>query len=107
MTMSDYASLALALLAGAALGGFFFGGLWLTVRKMESTRNPTLLLLGSFLGRTLITLAGFFLIAGGRWERLMVAVVGFVIVRLVLVRFGFGRAAKSTDEEVEARAIKS
>jgi F1F0 ATPase subunit 2 len=107
MTMSDYVSLALALLAGAALGGFFFGGLWLTVRKMESMRNPTLLLLASFLGRTLITLAGFFLIAGGRWERLMVAVVGFVIVRLVLIRVGFKSPTKPPDEEVEARAIKS
>ena len=37
--MSDILALALALLAGALLGAFFFGGLWWTVQKGVDVRE--------------------------------------------------------------------
>lgn len=52
----------LALLAGMALGLAYFGGLWLTVRQLPRTHNPTVLTLISFLGRTGIILLGFYAI---------------------------------------------
>jgi F1F0 ATPase subunit 2 len=52
---------ALALLAGVALGLFYFGGLWLTVQRVTTSQRPELLALGSFVLRMAVTLAGFLL----------------------------------------------
>ncbi len=54
--------LAISCVAGVALGVFFFGGLWLTVRKGVSSRRPALWFLGSMLVRIGATLAGFYLV---------------------------------------------
>ena len=50
--MSDILALALALVAGALLGAFFFGGLWWTVQKGVTSETPALWFLGSLLLRT-------------------------------------------------------
>ena len=50
--MSDTLALALAFLAGALLGVFFFGGLWWTVQKGVASETPALWFLGSLLLRT-------------------------------------------------------
>ena len=50
--MSDILALALAFLAGALLGVFFFGGLWWTVQKGVTSETPALWFLGSLLLRT-------------------------------------------------------
>jgi F1F0 ATPase subunit 2 len=84
--VSDWLALVLALVAGFGLGLFYFGGLWLTVRRIPTTRHPALLTLGSFVGRTLLTLAGFYLVMDGRWERLALCLLGFLAARTVLVR---------------------
>lgn len=68
------------------MGTLFFGGLWLTVRKIVPARQPALLIAGSFLLRTGIALAGFYYIGHGDWQRLMVCLVGFIIARLVIIR---------------------
>jgi F1F0 ATPase subunit 2 len=80
-------SLALPLLAGVALGLFFFGGLWWTVRKGTTAANPALWFLGSFLLRTCVALGGFYAVGAGDWRRLLAALVGFVLARLLLTRF--------------------
>ena len=53
----------LALLAGAGLGAFFFGGLWWTVQKGLSSKRPALLFVGSLLLRSGVVLAGFYFMA--------------------------------------------
>lgn len=83
--MSDYFSLLLALAAGMALGLFFFGGLWLTVRQLPTSPSPALLLLASFVGRTALTLVAFYFVMGGRWERLLACLAGFLLARTVLL----------------------
>ncbi len=85
--MNETLSLMLALVMGGMLGAIFFGGLWWTVRKVVSSRWPEFWLLGSMLLRTGITLAGFYFVAGGHWERLLVCLLGFVIARLIVIRF--------------------
>jgi F1F0 ATPase subunit 2 len=77
----------LPLMAGIGLGLFFFGGLWLTTRQVLKMRHPAWLILLSFLGRTALTLAGFYLLAQGRWERLLAAIVGFFVARFVLLHW--------------------
>ena len=78
--------LALALMTGILLGAVFFGGLWWTIRKGVSSKQPALWFLGSVLLRTAIVLAGFYLIARGHWERLLVCLLGFIAARLLVTR---------------------
>ncbi len=78
-------TLVAALVGGMAIGAFFFGGLWLTIGYLERTTRPAMLLLGSFMGRTVLALSGLFVLAWGRWERLAIAVVGFLVARIVVV----------------------
>ncbi len=82
--MNDALRLVLALVTGGLLGGIFFGGLWWTVHKVVSSKQPALWILGSMLLRTSLTLAGFYLVARGHWERLLVCLIGFVVARLIV-----------------------
>lgn len=84
-----------AMLAGLGLGFFFFGGLLLTVRQAVRSSHPSLLLIGSFVIRTGVTLGGIYLVGGGRVEQILFCLVGFVIMRQVLVKGGSGRATES------------
>jgi len=76
-----------AFIAGAALGILFFGGLWLTVKKTVTIKNPAILLLGSMLLRTGITLVGFYYISQGDWQRLLICLAGFIAARFIVIRF--------------------
>ena len=84
--MSETLILLLAVVAGALLGGLFFGGLWWTVRRAVSSKSPALWLLGSLLLRTGIILAGFYMLARGHWERLLACLLGFLVARLLVMR---------------------
>ncbi len=68
---TQFLTLALAGLAGLALGGFFFAGLWWTVRKTVAARQPALWVLGSMLLRMAVVVTGFFFVAGGQLARLL------------------------------------
>jgi F1F0 ATPase subunit 2 len=85
MTMNEF--LALALVAGLLLGAIFFGSLWWTVRKGVSSKQPAPWFLGSLLLRMSVTLAGFYLVSGRHWERLLACLLGFVIARFIVMRF--------------------
>jgi len=84
--MNDIPFLALAFIAGASLGAFFFGGLWWTVQKGVSSESPALWFLGSVLLRTGVVLAGFYFVAQAHWSKLAACLLGFVIARVVVVR---------------------
>jgi len=76
----------LAFVAGLTLGTFYFAGLWQTVKKMPSSEHPVRLMLTSFVIRVVIVLTAFYFIMGGQWERLIVALIGFVIMKTFLTR---------------------
>ena len=84
--MNEPLTLVLALVAGVGLGAMFFGGLWWTVQRAVSAKRSALWFLGSLLLRTSAALAGFFVIAQGHWERLLLCLGGFVMARLVVTR---------------------
>jgi F1F0 ATPase subunit 2 len=84
--MNEPVFLGLALLAGAALGAIFFGGLWWTVRKGLSSTRPAIWVFGSLLLRTVLVLGGFYFIGRDQWERLAVCLIGFVIARVGVMR---------------------
>ena len=82
--MNETVTLLLAWVAGLFVGGIFFGGLWWTIRKGLSSNRSALWFLGSLVLRTSIALAGFYCVAGGHWERLLVCLLGFVMARLIV-----------------------
>lgn len=84
--MSEILMPGFALLAGILLGTMFFGGLWWTVLKGVSARQPALWFSISLLLRTGIALAGFYLVSGADWKRLLACLVGFIIARLIITR---------------------
>ena len=79
-------SLLLGLMAGLALGLWYFGGLWLTVQRLPGARHPGFLSLVSLIIRLGLTLAGFYLVMSGKWERLLACLAGFLLMRTILVR---------------------
>ena len=85
--MSETVSLMLAMAAGISLGAMFFGGLWWTIRKGFSSHQPALWFLCSLLLRTWLVLTGFYFVTRGRWDRLLVCLLGFVAARLIVTRF--------------------
>ena len=84
--MNELVTLPLALVAGLLLGAFFFGGLWWTVRKGLSSKQPAVWFFGSFLLRMSLTLAGFYFVGHAHWERLAVCLFGFVLARSITTR---------------------
>lgn len=84
--MSEVLILIFCLLAGAALGTFFFVGLWWTVRIGVSLQNPAFLFLASQLVRTGSVLFAFYYLSQGHWTRLLCGFIGFLISREVIKR---------------------
>jgi F1F0 ATPase subunit 2 len=84
--MNETLTLVLALVAGGVLGTIFFGGLWWTIRKGVSSKQPSLWFFGSLLLRMSIALAGFYFVSGGHWDRLLACLLGFVIARFIVTR---------------------
>lgn len=82
----DWPELAGASALGAAVGLFYFCGLWWTVRRLPGRKRPGAFLLLSLLVRVAVALPLFYLIMDGRWERLLAGVLGFMVVRIFLVR---------------------
>lgn len=84
--MSEAPYVALALVAGAALGLFYFGGLWLTLQRVGQSRHPAAFALASFFGRTVVVVAGIYLVASASWRRIAACLLGFVVVRGLMIR---------------------
>lgn len=87
LELDDLAGLALAFAAGLGLGSVFFGGLWLTLRRLSESRHPAFLMLGSLVARMGIALLGLAVVTGGDWQRLVACAVGFFVVRHVMIRW--------------------
>jgi F1F0 ATPase subunit 2 len=75
---------ALALLAGISIAIVFFAGLWWTVRKATSSRQPGILFAGSFMLRTALALSGFYLVGSGSFSRLTACLAGFIVGRMLV-----------------------
>lgn len=84
--MNEPLILMFALGTGILLGAFFFGGLWWTVQQGLTSRRPALWFIGSTLLRTFVVLLGFYFISGENWQRLLAALLGFVVARLIVTR---------------------
>ncbi len=74
----------LAMLCGALLGGFFYGGLWWTVRHLARSRHPALTVFTSMLLRMGVALGGFYVVGRSDWVRLMSCLLGFLLARVAV-----------------------
>ena len=93
LNMITVALLSGAFAAGLVLGAFYFIALWRTVKRLPDTPRPWRLMLGSFVVRMAVLLPGFYFVMSGHWERLIMALVGFILMRKLLTRhFGPGVA---------------
>ena len=81
----------LSVLTGVALGLFFYGGLWFTVRRLPTTGHPVLLTLGGFWIRMLVVLAAFVLLTRAGLPYVALAMASFILGRLAVSRFILAR----------------
>lgn len=77
--------LIIVFLGGFALGIFFFGGLWYSVKKAVVSQKPLLWTFGSFLIRISITILTFYFLGGEDWHRFLAILIGFIIGRFTVI----------------------
>ncbi len=85
MMINEILFMALVFTGGMLLGVLFFGGLWFTVKKAVLSKTPALWISGSFFFRVGLTLAGFYFIASGNWQRLASCMLGFILARFFVI----------------------
>lgn len=83
MTMN---SMLVGALSGMALGMLYFGGLWLTVRRIPCATHPGKLLLISFIIRLGLTLTGLWLALQIGVMAFGIALAAFFAVRHFMIR---------------------
>jgi F1F0 ATPase subunit 2 len=75
-----------ALPLGAALAGVYFGGLWVTVRRLPAVRSPLLWLSLGALARLALLVGTVYLAAAWSLEVLAAMLAGFFATRWLLIR---------------------
>ncbi len=86
--MTEWRQILLGVSAGLLMGLFFFGGLWLTVRRVTvPCRRPMLFVWTSFLTRGAVTALCFYALARwGGWVAILASLAGMMLVRSILSR---------------------
>jgi F1F0 ATPase subunit 2 len=102
--MNEAIGLILAVITGVMIGILFFGGLWWTVRRGVSSSLPELWFFFSPVVRISIALAGFYFVSGGNWLRLLLCLTGFVVARVIILRYtrSIPDSTSSTTEALHA-----
>jgi F1F0 ATPase subunit 2 len=101
--MSEALMLGLAGVAGLIMGAIFFGGLWWTVRKGVASQRPALWFVGSFVLRTGVVVAGFYVVSDGQWQRLLACLFGFAVARFIVTWLTPPPIAAPNAQTAEAR----
>ncbi|MFW6114837.1 MAG: ATP synthase subunit I [Thermodesulfobacteriota bacterium] len=84
--MTDAFGLILALSAGIGIGVFYFGGLLWTIQTLPARTKPGLWVAASYFIRTGVAVFTFYLVMGGHWQRIMMSLLGFLVIRMVMIR---------------------
>lgn len=84
--MDDLGRLVMASVGGLLLGLLYFGGLWMTVRRLPTTSCPALLSLGSFAGRLGLLLGGVYWLTAGHALPVLACLGGMLAARQGLIR---------------------
>jgi F1F0 ATPase subunit 2 len=84
--MTEALSLLLAFLIGLLAGVFFFGGLWWTVKRSLTVRQPHLFLFQSFVLRSGVVLLALYLCTATEFPRIISYMFGFLLTRHLVLR---------------------
>jgi F1F0 ATPase subunit 2 len=96
--MNDVISIVQPLLIGLAVGFAFFGGLWLTVRHLETMNNPGLVIfLSSFL-RIALAMTAFYFVSRGGLSVIAWCIAGFLTARFLFIKEVRNRESSSTSQ---------
>lgn len=76
-----------ALVLGTLAGGAYFGLLWLTLHYLGQRRHPALWILLSLVTRMTFLLLALYWIAQEQWQRLLLALLGVMLMRLLFIRY--------------------
>jgi F1F0 ATPase subunit 2 len=98
----DVPTLLLAAIFGAAMGVFYYGGLWLTVQRLSRVENPTLWSNLSLLIRVSVMLGLCYFFLELLQAAALVAFVGFLVARS-LVMGAVHKAAAAVDQRDQAK----
>jgi F1F0 ATPase subunit 2 len=74
-----------SLAAGFLMGLAYFGGLWLTLRRLPTARHPAGMLAASLAVRLGLVTGGLLVVGGGSLGRLLLALAGLVAARSLLL----------------------
>ncbi len=92
-----------AFVSGLMLGVVFFGGLWWTVRKSLVSSRPGLWFFFSLLLRMSSALAGFYFTGHEHWQKLIMCLLGFLVVRFISAQRARAAIAFATASGQEVR----
>jgi F1F0 ATPase subunit 2 len=81
----DVSRLLLAVIFGAAMGVFYYGGLWLTVQRLSRVKNPTFWSSLSLLTRVCVILGLCYFFLDLPQAAVLAAFVGFLVARTLLM----------------------
>lgn len=84
--VNEILGLVFAFGAGSAAGLIFFGGLWLTVKRIVSAEQPALLMFASMVIRAAIVMVIFYFASAGLLMRIFACLAGFIAVRFAMMR---------------------
>ena len=82
--MNSMTALVISFISGLIAGFFFYGGLWLTVKKGVTMKRPALLFGTSFLIRSAIVIMTFYYAGAGQWQRLLICAAGLLVARVIV-----------------------
>lgn len=83
--MNELLSFVVSGILGVLLGLVFFWSLWSTVKRLDRSRHPALMLVVSFLLRISIVFVGFyFIVRYGGWSHVLIAVFGLILSRMFI-----------------------
>jgi F1F0 ATPase subunit 2 len=92
--------LIVSLVAGAAAGVLYFGGLWWTVRRLPRSRQPHVLAFASFALRLTAVVGAVVALAFWHWLCALGAMAGLLVARTVMVhRLGPARTAGGPENQ--------
>lgn len=81
----NWITILFALVSGALAGLVYFGGLWLTLKKIAEFKFSYTLLLLSFVVRLAFALLVFYALVIYHWAYLAVALISFLAMRQLLL----------------------
>lgn len=75
----------IAFLIGIVLGVLYFGGLYLSVERLNRVKHPSILMVLSFILRMGLLVVVFFYISKGGYKDILFALGGLILVRFIMI----------------------